>query len=86
MTDIVTPAKVHASAREFRFANLVVGVAALCWVAVGMTAGRRDESPMAAYVASIAVLGVIVMPLLLALVAYRLSRSIDAGSPVLWAV
>lgn len=86
MTEVASPAKVRAAAREFRNANLVVGVAALCWIVLGVAAGRRDESPAAAYVASIAGAGAIVTPLLLALVAYRLSRSIDAGSPVLWAV
>ena len=86
MAEVASVEKVRNAARAFRFANVVVGLAALCWIVLGMTAGRRDESATAAYVASVAVLGVIVTPLLLALVAYRLSRSIEVGSPVLWAI
>jgi hypothetical protein len=86
MSEGVTAAKVRAAAREFQFANLMVGLAALCWVVTAVAAGRQDTTPLAPYVATVAVLGVIVTPLVLALVAYRLARSIDAGSPILWAV
>jgi uncharacterized membrane protein len=105
MPDIVTAEKVRQATQAFRLMNLLVGVAALCWIVLAVTVGSRQadtidrieqisrgtgriEQPSFArdIMSTMSAAGVIVTPLLLALGAYRLARSIDSASPVLWAI
>jgi uncharacterized membrane protein len=105
MPEIATVEKVRQATQAFRLMNLLVGVAALCWIVVAVTAGSRQadtidrmeqisrgtgriEQPSFAsnVLSTMGVAGIIVTPLLLALGAYRLARSIDSASPLLWAV
>jgi uncharacterized membrane protein len=105
MPEIVSVEKVRQATQAFRLMNLLVGVAALCWIVLAVTVGSRQadtidrieqisrgtgrvEPPSFAsdVMSTMSVGGVIVTPLLLALGAYRLARSIDSASPLLWAV
>jgi len=77
--------KVRDAARALRLVNLVAIVAVLCWVVFFRTGGTTENAGSPGLVRTIAAFGMVVTPALLALGAYRLSRNIDVGPPVLWA-
>ncbi len=85
MAELSEVQKVRDAARALRFVNLVAGFAALCWVVFALTRPAEDEGSRG-LVGTMAALGMIATPLLLALGAYRLSRNIDSGPPVLWMI
>jgi hypothetical protein len=85
MAEPVEVQKVRDAARALRLVNLVAVVAALCWVVFLGTGGPPENAGPPGLIRTIAVLGMIATPALLALGAYRLSRNIDVGPPLLWA-
>ena len=85
MAELSEVQKVRDAARALRLVNLVAVVAALCWVVFLRTGGTPEDAGSPGLMRTIAVFGMIVTPVLLALGAYRLSRNIDVGPPVLWA-
>src|SRR5262245_43846870 len=78
-------AEIREARHAFRALNLMVGVAALCWLLFFTTVGIAEKGTANPLVSTALMCGVIVTPLVLALGSYRLARSI--GDPaLLWAV
>jgi hypothetical protein len=77
--------KVREAARALQLVNVVAIVAVLSWIVFFQTGGMQENAGPPGLVRTIAFFGMVVTPALLALGAYRLSRNIDVGPPVLWA-
>jgi hypothetical protein len=77
--------KVRDAARALQLVNVVAVVAVLSWIVFVQTAGMQENPGSPGLMRTIAFFGMVVTPALLALGAYRLSRNLDVGPPVLWA-
>jgi hypothetical protein len=83
MAELAEVEKVRDAARALRLVNLVAAVAAVCWI-VFLQTGGTEKAGSPGLMHTVAALGMVVTPALLALGAYRLSRNIDVGPPLLW--
>jgi len=85
MTATATVQRIREVAKAYRFLNLVVGVAGLCWFLL-MVFSQIEPEGSPRHGMTLSFLGILAAHLTLPLATYRLASSLEIGVPILWAV